>query len=113
MAESNLAGLKCTACRGDQQPLKGEQIDEFRRGIDPQWNVEDEHHLVRSFKFKDFAAGLDFVNCLGRIAEQEGHHPDIYLSWGKVRVKLFTHKIDGLHENDFIMAAKADSCYQP
>lgn len=113
MPEPELAKLKCTACRGDAEPLKGDKITEFQRGIDEGWKVEDEHHLVRTFKFKDFVTALEFVNCLGRIAEEEGHHPDIYLAWGKVRVKLYTHKIDGLHENDFIMAAKADTCYQP
>ncbi len=112
MAEMELAKLKCTACRGDAEALKGEKIEHFRRGISAEWRVEEEHHLVRSFKFKDFAQALEFVNCVGAIAEQEQHHPDIHLSWGKVRIKLYTHKIDGLHENDFILAAKADSCYK-
>jgi len=72
------------------------------------WAIENEHHLQREFRFPDFRQALAFVNRVGEIAEQEGHHPDMLLSWGKVEVTLWTHKIDGLTESDFIMAAKID-----
>jgi len=72
------------------------------------WQVVNDHHLEKSYSFPDFKTALDFVNRVGEIAEQEGHHPDLYLSWGKVGVKTWTHKIDGLTESDFILAAKID-----
>ena len=72
------------------------------------WQVVDDHHLTKSYAFDDFQTGLDFVNRVGAVAEAERHHPDLLLSWGKVRIDLFTHKIDGLSESDFILAAKCD-----
>ena len=72
------------------------------------WNVVHEHHLQREFKFPDFKQALDFVNRVGAVAEEQGHHPDILLAWGKAEITLWTHKIDGLTESDFIMAAKID-----
>jgi 4a-hydroxytetrahydrobiopterin dehydratase len=71
--------------------------------------VVDGHHLEREFRFDDFRQALDFVNEVGELAEEQGHHPDIYLSYGKAKVQLWTHKIKGLHENDFILAAKIDA----
>jgi 4a-hydroxytetrahydrobiopterin dehydratase len=76
------------------------------------WHVVDEHHIAREYQFRDFREALDFVNHLGEIAESEGHHPDILLSWGTVRVTIYTHKIDGLTESDFILAAKYDECHE-
>jgi 4a-hydroxytetrahydrobiopterin dehydratase len=73
----------------------------------------DEHHLHKSFKFKDFREALDFTNSVGELAEAQGHHPDIYLAWGKVEITLWTHKIDGLTESDFVMAAKIQRLQQP
>jgi 4a-hydroxytetrahydrobiopterin dehydratase len=73
------------------------------------WDIVSEHHLEKEYKFKDFRAALDFTNRVGELAEAQGHHPDIYLAWGKVKLTLWTHKIDGLTESDFIFAAKADS----
>jgi len=87
--------------------LKGGALEKFRKET-PGWQVVDEHHLTRTFTFPDFKTALDFVNRVGAIAEQEGHHPDLYLSWGKVGVTTWTHKIDGLTESDFILAAKID-----
>jgi 4a-hydroxytetrahydrobiopterin dehydratase len=78
----------------------------------PGWDVVDGHHLNRTFVFPDFRTALDFVNRVGAVAEQEGHHPDLYLAWGKVGVKIWTHKIDGLTESDFILAAKIESLHQ-
>lgn len=70
------------------------------------WKVVNEHHLEKEYQFKDFKEALDFTNQIGALAEEEGHHPDIHLGWGKVRIALWTHKINGLSENDFILAAK-------
>lgn len=76
------------------------------------WTVERGHHLRKEYKFTDFASALGFVNRVSEVAEQQGHHPDVYLSWGKVRLEIWTHKINGLTESDFIFAAKADQCVQ-
>jgi 4a-hydroxytetrahydrobiopterin dehydratase len=73
-----------------------------------EWKVANDHHIERQFTFPDFKSALDFVNRVGALAEDQGHHPDIYLAWGKVRVTIWTHKIDGLTESDFILAAKID-----
>jgi len=72
------------------------------------WKVVDEHHLVKSYVFPDFRTALQFVNKVGELAEEQGHHPDIFLAWGKVEIAIWTHKIDGLTESDFILAAKID-----
>jgi 4a-hydroxytetrahydrobiopterin dehydratase len=104
---SNLASQTCVPCRGGVPPLRGEQITQLQAQVSG-WSVIDEHHIERDFTFPDFATALEFVNRVGAVAEEQGHHPDIYLTWGKVGVKLWTHKIDGLTESDFIMAAKID-----
>jgi 4a-hydroxytetrahydrobiopterin dehydratase len=83
----------------------------LRAQLDPAWEVVDEHHLTRLFKFKDFAEALAFVNRVGEMAEEQGHHPDLHLAWGRVGVDVWTHKIDGLHEADFVFAAKCDVLY--
>jgi 4a-hydroxytetrahydrobiopterin dehydratase len=72
------------------------------------WQVVESHHLLKTYSFPDFRTALDFVNKAGAIAEEEGHHPDLFLAWGKVEVKIWTHTIDGLTENDFVLAAKID-----
>jgi 4a-hydroxytetrahydrobiopterin dehydratase len=100
----NLAEKSCVPCRGGVPPLKGEQLEQMKAQV-AGWQVVDEHHLLKAYTFP---TALDFVNRAGAIAEQEGHHPDLYLSWGKVEVKIWTHKIDGLTESDFILAAKID-----
>jgi 4a-hydroxytetrahydrobiopterin dehydratase len=102
-----LADKQCVPCRGGVPPLKGEELQVFLRDV-PQWTAPNEHHLHREFRFPDFQQALDFVNRVGAVAEEQGHHPDMLLSWGKVEVTLWTHKIDGLTESDFIMAAKID-----
>jgi len=84
------------------------QLPEFAH-----WNVVDQHHIVRSYKFPDFKSALDFVNRVGAIAEEQGHHPDIMLAWGKVEITTWTHKVDGLTESDFILAAKIDRLQRP
>ena len=103
----NLASKNCVPCRGGVPPLKGEQLNRYRVEL-PEWKVVDEHHLERAFKLPDFKAALAFTNQIGNLAEEQGHHPDILLSWGKVTVTIWTHKINGLTESDFILAAKID-----
>src|ERR1035438_1548844 len=99
-----LADKKCVPCRGGVPPLKGKELTALHQVV-PRWNVVGEHHLTREYKFPDFAKALEFVNRAGALAEEQGHHPDILLAWGKVQVTLWTHKVDGLTESDFIMAA--------
>jgi len=104
---TDLADKQCVPCRGGVPPLKGRDLQQLHKDI-PAWSIVDEHHLRREFKFPDFNQALAFVNRVGALAEEQGHHPDILLSWGKADVTLWTHKIDGLTESDFIMAAKID-----
>ena len=103
-----LASKPCVPCRGGVPPLKGETIRELHRQLDGAWRVVDEHHLERCFTFKNFRQALDFTNRVGELAEAEGHHPDVYLSWGRVDLKIWTYTLDGLTESDFILAAKVD-----
>ena len=105
---SDLSDRRCEPCEGSLPPLTAQQIKPLRAQLDPQWEVVDNHHLVRAFKFPDFVAALEFTNRVGRLAEQQQHHPDIHLSYGKATVEIWTHKIGGLSENDFILAAKID-----
>jgi 4a-hydroxytetrahydrobiopterin dehydratase len=105
---SELSSKECIPCKGGVAPLKGEGIKNLKRKIGEDWGVIEEHHLEKSFSFKDFRQALDFTNKVGELAETQGHHPDIYLGWGKVKLMIWTHKIDGLTESDFIFAAKVD-----
>lgn len=105
---ADLAGKTCVPCRGGVPPLKGNELKKLQEQV-AGWQVISEHHLTREFKFPDFRTALDFVNKVGEVAEQQGHHPDILLKWGSVGITLWTHKIDGLTESDFIMAAKIDA----
>ena len=107
---SSLANKTCVPCRGDVPALKGRDLESLHREVS-QWKVVTEHHITRTFTFPDFRKALDFVNRVGEVAERQGHHPDILLAWGKAEVTLWTHKIDGLTESDFIMAAKIDGLY--
>lgn len=104
---SDLASKTCIPCRGGVPPLKGAELAALEKQV-VGWSVVDQHHLAKLYKFPDFRQALAFVNRVGELAEQQGHHPDIYLAWGKVDVKIWTHKIDGLTESDFILAAKID-----
>ena len=108
MSECNLLQKKCVPCEGGIPPLNGEELKLLYKEIDPAWTLVDDHHIEREFDFKDFAQALGFTNKVGALAEAEGHHPDIYLAWGKVKLTLWTHKINGLSESDFIFAAKVD-----
>ena len=109
--KEQLADRQCVPCRGGVPPLKGKELEDLHR-IVPAWSVVNEHHLEHEFKFPDFAKALEFVNRIGAEAEEQGHHPDIFLAWGKVGITLWTHKVDGLTESDFIMAAKIDRLAQ-
>jgi 4a-hydroxytetrahydrobiopterin dehydratase len=102
---SDLASKTCVPCRGGTPPLKGEELDDLRRQV-PEWEVVEEHHLRRRFRFKNFREALGFVNRVGELAEEQGHHPGVSFGWGYAEVTIFTHKIDGLTESDFILAAK-------
>ena len=107
----NLADKHCVPCRGGVPPLKGEELEQMKAQV-AGWQVVAEHHLAKTYTFPDFRTALEFVNRAGAIAEQEGHHPDLALSWGKVEVKIWTHKINGLTESDFVLAAKIDGLPQ-
>ena len=110
--EGSLAQKHCVPCRGGVPPLHGEALRKLAGQL-PDWTVVNEHHIQRTFQFPDFATALAFVNRVGAVAEAEGHHPDLLLAWGRVEVKTFTHKIDGLTESDFILAARIDREYKP
>ncbi len=103
-----LADKSCIACEGGVPPLNNDEIGVLVKGIDEGWSVVDNHHLERIWSFPDFLSALDFVNSAGSICEAEGHHADFDLGWGRVGAKIWTHKIDGLTESDFILAAKFD-----
>lgn len=105
---TNLAEKECVPCKGGVPPLKGKELKSIQKNLGDQWKVINEHHLEKEYTFKDFTEALAFTNKVGNLAEEQGHHPDIYLAWGKVRVTLWTHKINGLSESDFILAAKID-----
>jgi 4a-hydroxytetrahydrobiopterin dehydratase len=104
---SDLASKTCVPCRGGVPPLAGEELAKLSREV-PKWKVVDNHHITRNFEVPDFAQALAFVNKVGAIAEEQGHHPDIFLTWGKADITTWTHKINGLTESDFILAAKID-----
>ena len=105
---SDLASKTCVPCKGGVPPLRGEVLFALQRQVQG-WDVVEEHHLFKTFKFPDFRKALDFVNRAGEVAEQAGHHPVITFTWGKVEIKIYTHKINGLAESDFILAAKIDA----
>ena len=104
---SDLANKTCVPCRGGVPPMKGKELSEYLKQVS-NWKAVNEHHLSKTFAFPDFKQALAFVNKVGAIAEEQGHHPDIFLTWGKAEVTTWTHKIDGLTESDFILAAKID-----
>lgn len=108
LANRVLASEKCVPCRGGVPPLKGDALRQLTDTLGGGWKVIAKHHLEKEFTFPDFASGLAFTNQIGAIAEEQGHHPDIHLAWGKVRVTIWTHAIDGLTRSDFVLAAKID-----
>lgn len=104
----NLNEKHCVPCEIGADPLTPQLIEGYLKDLTDGWKVIDDVKLEKKYKFKDFKTALAFVNQVGELAEQEGHHPDICFGWGKVVVQLMTHKIKGLHDNDFILAAKID-----
>lgn len=108
---SELTAKKCKPCEGGTKPLEGEELERYRAQVEGWTLVEgaEGRRLEKEYRFPDFARALAFVNRLGEVAEAEGHHPDVFLAWGRVKVTLWTHSIGGLSENDFILAAKADA----
>ena len=114
---SDLARKACVPCRGGVPPLAGRELADLQAALGGGWRTVDEHHLEKEFGFEDFRSALRFpnfvralafTNRVGGMAEEQQHHPDIHLSWGHVRVEIWTHKIDGLTESDFVLAAKID-----
>ena len=99
---------KCVACEGGIPPLTEEECNELRTNLNSDWKVVDNHHLERTWDFQDFQDALDFVNAAGQICEDEFHHADFDFGWGRAKTTIWTHKIDGLTESDFILAAKFD-----
>lgn len=104
---TDLARKQCVPCKGGVPPLQGAELDALASQLSG-WTVAGTHHLEKEYKFKNFRQALDFTNKVGELAEQQGHHPDVHLAWGKVKLTIWTHKIDGLTESDFVFAAKAD-----
>ena len=104
----SLADQKCVPCRGGVQPMERSRAHAMLAELDPGWQLNAAGHLERVFPFKNFAQALEFANKVGAIAEQEGHHPDLHVAWGTCAVEIWTHKIQGLTESDFYLAAKAD-----
>lgn len=107
-----LSDKKCIPCKGGIPPLSHQEITKLLAALPNDWKVLQLHHLEKEYLFPDFKQALDFTVKIGQVAEQEGHHPDITLSWGKVKVTIWTHKINGLTESDFILAAKIDAILQ-
>lgn len=106
--DKNLNKKECKPCSGKTPPLKAEEIRQLAQKLPNGWEIIEDKKLQKRFKFRNFKEALAFTNKVGDVAESQQHHPDILLSWGKVNVSFMTHKIDGLSENDFIMAAKVD-----
>ena len=106
---SQLSQKSCKACAGGVPPLTEEERGEFLPQLNSDWSVIEGHHLERSWAFDDFVQALDFTNSAGAVCEEEGHHADFELGWGRVKALIWTHKIDGLTEADFILAAKFDN----
>ncbi len=104
---SELSEMKCQACEGGIPPLTREQAEDYLKRT-PDWTIVEDKKIERVFKFKNFIQAMDFANKIAEIAESENHHPDLHISWGKVRVEISTHAIGGLSINDFILAAKID-----
>lgn len=108
---SELSKKKCLPCTASTPPISGAELKKCLHQLEEGWELIAEKEIAKSYRFRDFKQALAFVNDIGKIAEEEGHHPDIELSWGKVKIRLSTHKIKGLSESDFILAAKCDLAF--
>ncbi len=105
---SDLANKTCAPCNAQTPTLQGDEVFRLATQV-PGWEVVEGHHLRRRYSFRNFSEALRFVNRIGELAEEQGHHPDIGVGWGYVEVRVWTHAIDGLSENDFVLAAKVDA----
>ncbi len=105
----DLLSRHCQPMGDDAQPLKGDALKHYSDAISDRWTVVDDHHLEGTFEFENFVEALEFTNDVGVIAEKEGHHPEITLTWGKTTIRIWTHDIGGLSENDFILAARIEA----
>ena len=103
-----LSVKKCVPCKGGTKPLEGDALGKLQTVLGADWRVVDEHHLEKEYRFKDFREALDFTNRVGELAEEQFHHPDLHLAWGRAKVVIWIHKIDGLTESDFVFAAKTE-----
>ncbi len=111
--ETPLADQECPACTSEDEPLEPAEYEELYAELDHDvWTVVDEHHLAASYEFPDFRNALEFTYEVGELAEDEWHHPDIHLAWGEVGIEIWTHEIDGLHQADFVMAARMDRLFE-
>ena len=108
VAHTALAEKSCTPCKAGTPPLDAETQKQLLAELNS-WEIVDAHHLHRTLKFPDFVSALAFVNEVGKVAEAEGHHPNIFLTWGEVSIDIWTHSIDSLSESDFVLAAKIDA----
>lgn len=108
---TDLTNKKCMPCILGAAPLKGDELKPLSMQLAEGWAIIEEHHLEKKYSFKNFKEALAFTNIIGRIAEEEGHHPNIFLTWGEVTLQIWTHKVDGLTESDFILAAKIEAEY--
>lgn len=109
----SLADNKCIPCRGGVPPVPADRAQALLKELGRGWSLNQSGHLERLYTFKDFVQALAYVNKVGAVAEAEGHHPDLYLAWGKCKIEIWTHKINGLTESDFYLAAKADREFEP
>ena len=105
---NDLASSSCEACNKFTPKLTNEQVADFRKQVEG-WEVVNDHHILKKWNFKNFLKSLSFVNAVAEVAEREGHHPNIKFGWGYVEITIWTHSIDGLSRNDFILAAKIDA----
>jgi len=109
---SQLAQQRCAPCSGNTPPLEGEELDALQEQLDADWTVVEEHHLEKEFTFDSYLDVIDFVNTIAHVALEQEHHPDIRFTFDSVNVTIWTHKIDGLSVNDFILAARIEDAYR-
>jgi 4a-hydroxytetrahydrobiopterin dehydratase len=107
-----LAEKECIPCKGGVPRMEGNELSRLTNELGGGWKVVDSHQLEKEYKFKNFRDALAFTNKVGELAESQGHHPDIFLAWGLVKITIWTHKVDGLTESDFILAAKSDRLFE-
>jgi len=107
----SLADNQCIPCRGGVPPLAADRVDALLEELGDGWSLDAQGHLARAYKFANFVEALDFANRVGAIAEEQDHHPDLYVAWGQCRIEIWTHKINGLTESDFYLAAKISQAF--